>query len=231
MNGAPFQPDIRSVRILKTALSRRPREFSVLVAILVTLLVLFVSTIGWRDPSLYAELAAIRDRVTGDGEYWRLWTGMLVHADLRHFLSNALLFGFFSYLLYGYFGFWVFPILVFAGGGLTSYLSLQTYPGHIRLVGASGIVYLMAAFWLTMYFLIERRFSLKRRFLHVLGVGLVVLMPTSLQPNVSYRTHAIGLAIGILLATATFWIHKEKIRSEEVVEYEYETCHTDLWPH
>ena len=68
-------------------------------------------------------------------------TAIAVHTDMAHFVSNAILLAFFSYLLFGYFGFWVFPVLGLALAGLTNYLSLLTYPPEVSLVGASGLVY------------------------------------------------------------------------------------------
>ena len=119
-------------------------------------------------------------------------------------------------------GFWVYPLLTLALGSLVNYLSLLTYPPGVRLVGSSGLVYLMAGFWLTMYILVERRITLGRRLLHGLGVGLIVLMPSAFQATVSYRTHAFGLAIGIVSAMAYFLFWKPAIRAAEEVEYREE---------
>ncbi len=202
-------------------LSRKPREYSTEVAILSLLTMLFVSLLCWkRGPELSDQLAAIPQKVLLEGEYWRLWTGMAVHADIRHFAFNAVLFGFFSYLLYGYFGFWVYPVWSLLFGGLTTLLSLLSYPASTRLVGSSGLVYLMAGFWLMMYILVERRFTLNRRLLRAIGVGLIVFLPTSLQEGVSYRTHAIGFGLGAILALAYFQMRKKRIRSAEVFEVE-----------
>ena len=74
------------------------------------MLLLFLSMICWREPEWFQLLAAIPRQVRVEGEYWRLFTAIAVHADLRHFLANALFFTFFAYLLYGSFGFWVHPL-------------------------------------------------------------------------------------------------------------------------
>ena len=115
-------------RIKSTLLSQKPREESLLIALLSVMVLLSVSLLCWRDPSLLNLLAASQHQVVGEQEYWRLLTTTAIHADLTHFLSNSLLFAFFSFLLYGYFGFWVFPVAVLALGSLTNYLSLLTYP-------------------------------------------------------------------------------------------------------
>ena len=184
------------------------------------MVILFLSVLCWRDPQLFDLWAATPDQVLAEQEYWRLITAVAVHADVRHFLSNIILFTFFAYLLYGYFGFWMYPVSTAALGALITYCSLLTYPGNIQLVGASGVVYLMAGFWLTMYVLIERTRPLKKRLLHAIGIGLIVLIPTSLSPNVSYRSHAIGCALGVLAAVGYFQARKEEIRSLETIEIE-----------
>ncbi len=210
-------------RVRSTMLSRRPRPLSGLVAAIAVLACLLVSVACWHpERSLYFQLAAVPSRVLQEGEFYRLVTALAVHADLRHFLSNALLLGIFAYLLYGYYGFWVFPAGGVLLGAAVNYLSLLTYPPEIRLVGASGMIYGMAAFWLTMYMLVERRLSLGRRILHAVGVGLILLVPPALDRAVSYRSHGIGLGLGVVFAMAYFSRHRERIRSEEVRELEPE---------
>jgi len=208
------------IRIKSTLLSQKPREESLLIALLSVTVLLFVSLLCWRNPSLLDLLAASRHQVVGEQEYWRLLTTTAIHADLTHFLSNAILFALFTFLLYGYFGFWMFPVAVVALGSLTNYLSLLTYSENVQLIGASGLVYLMAGFWLTTYVLVERTHPLKRRVLVAMGIALIVLVPSNLSPGVSYRTHAIGCGIGIVVALGYFQARKEQIRSLETFQIE-----------
>ncbi|MCW4026824.1 MAG: hypothetical protein NWE76_05025, partial [Candidatus Bathyarchaeota archaeon] len=56
--------------------------------------------------------------------------------------------------------------------------------------------------------------------LHTLGVGIVLLMPTAFERSISYRSHAVGLAIGILFAIVYFLARRDQIRSEEILETE-----------
>jgi len=208
------------IRIKSTLLSEKPREGSLWIALLSVMVLLFVSLLCWRDPSLLNLLAASQHQVVEEQEYWRLLTTTAIHADLTHFLSNTILFAFFTFLLYGYFGFWVFPVAVLALGSLTNYLSLLTYPENTQLIGASGLVYLMAGFWLTTYVLVERSHPLKKRILVAMGIALIVLVPSSLSPGVSYRTHAIGCGIGVIAALGYFQARKEQIRSLETFHIE-----------
>jgi rhomboid protease GluP len=153
-------------------------------------------------------------------EYWRLVTAIGAHADFRHFLGNGVVFAILSFLLYGYFGARVYPVLCWGLGSVVTGLALKTYPPQISLLGASGVVYLMAGFWLTQYLLIERRLLLRKRVLRAAGFGLLVLAPTVWDPSVSYRTHAIGLAVGVVFGAIYFSRKKEEFRKAERVEWD-----------
>ena len=95
-------------------------------------------------------------------------------------------------------------------------LTLWTYPPDVRLVGASGVVYLMAGFWLSSYVLIDRRFSVGRRVFRSVGFTLIVLFPTSFEAQVSYRAHAIGFAVGAAYGAFHFWRKRLIFRVVEV---------------
>jgi len=209
--------------ITETHLSRKPASGSVWVALASAALLCMVSTIYWTDAfGLASELAATPETVFDLGQYWRLFTAIGVHSDSRHLMSNALVCAVLSYLLYGYFGAMVHPILTIGGGGLVMALSLATYPPLTILVGASGVTYLMAGFWLTLYLFVERRFTFARRLLRAAGFGVIVLMPTVVEPAVSYRTHALGFGVGVVLGMIYFSMNKERLRGAERVEIELE---------
>jgi hypothetical protein len=78
----------------------------------------------------------------------------------------------------------------------------------------------MAGFWLTMYLLVERSVGPGKRILRVVCLALLVLLPSTFQANVSYRTHAIGLGLGVVSALVYFQRNRESIRAAEVVELE-----------
>ena len=208
-----------TVRVRETLLSRKPREWSLEIAALFLAIVLAVSLLAWRNgAALLPVLAATSDGVFERHEYWRLLTAVGVHADVMHVVSNVILLTFFTYLLFGYFGFWVFPALSLAMAALTNAISLLTYPPGVSLLGASGLVYWMAGFWLSMYLLVQRSVSAGTRVLRVVCLGLLVLLPTTFQADVSYRTHAIGLGLGVASALAYFWRNRKSIRAAELLE-------------
>jgi rhomboid protease GluP len=207
--------------VRETLLSRKPREWSLEITALFLSIIMGTSLLAWRNgAALLPALAATPEGVFRKREYWRLFTALAVHADVPHVFANAILLGFFTYLLFGYFGFWVFPMMSLAMAALTNYISLLTYPTGVSLIGASGLVYWMAGFWFSMYLLVERSVSPAKRTLRVVCLSLLVLLPSTLQANISYRTHGIGLALGVISALVYFWRNRESIREAEVLEWE-----------
>lgn len=207
--------------VKETHLSRKPAPGSWLAALASITLLLAASVVYWLDlGGLGRELPAVSELVFGHGEYWRLATGIAVHADFRHFLANGVVFGVLSFLLYGYFGPMVYPVLTWILGSIVTALALFTYRGNTHLVGASGVVYLMAGYWLTLYLFIERRYRPAKRFFRAMGFGLIVLVPTVWDPTVSYRTHAIGFGVGVLFGVVYFLERKDVLRAAERVEWD-----------
>ena len=212
-----YSPGIQIVK--ETYLSRSPRPSSTWVTIATIWVVCITSVIYWSNFwDLASSLPVSNTSIFVDHEYWRLFSAMGIHSDLRHLLSNLIALAILSYLLYGFFGHWMFPILItFLGAGV-NLISIWTYPPNTRLLGASGVVYLMAGFWLTCYLLIHRKYSLSHRILRCSGFSLILLVPSSLDPGVSYRTHSIGFAVGMVVAALVFLYGKSWFRAHEVIE-------------
>ena len=207
--------------IKETYLTRKPAPRSHWVALGSVALLFLASLAYWSDVfGIASLLPASRESVYFRGEYWRLGTSILVHADFQHFLSNGVVFGVLSFLIYGYYGVAVYPGLTLLFGAMATGLALRTYPAQTWLVGASGVVYLMAGFWLALYLVLERRVSFAKRLVRAIGFGVIVLVPTAFEPAVSYRTHLIGFLVGIAFAVAYFAKHKERLRAAERVVYE-----------
>jgi rhomboid protease GluP len=200
--------------VKSTLLSRKPRNATVgLIAVGVITL---MSLIYWSSfLGLESILTATRSGIFERGEYWRLFTALGAHADPQHLLSNSLGFGLFSFLLYDYFGFAVFPVATVLLGALVNALAIWTYNPEVHLLGASGMVYLMTGIWLTLYLFVERRLTIGQRIMRSLGFALAVLMPSTFEQAVSYRTHAIGFVVGVVFGLIYFWINKTEIRKRE----------------
>ncbi len=209
--------------VKETLLSQKPAEGSGMVAATSFLVLMGFSLLYWSNyAGLASHLPASMERISEQGQYWSLFTAIFVHSDWKHLLSNSLGICGLSYLLYGYFGFKIYPGVTLAAGAGVTFIALLTYPPQTILLGASGVVYLMAAFWLTLYVCLERRFSVGKRLFRATGFILIVLVPTSFSPEISYRTHAIGFGVGVIVAVLYFFPNRDRFRREEKLEVEWE---------
>ena len=216
-----FQAVTPILVVKNTYLTANPRPGSLWVALASIALLAGASILYWQDAFHWAaRLEATPESTFQRGQYWSLVTSFLIHADLRHLFSNGLVFGLLCYLIYGYFGSLSYPTISFVLGAVVHAAALSTYPPHTRLLGASGVVYLMAAFWLTMFVLIERRLSPMKRLMRAVGFGVLVLVPSSIEAGVSYRSHGIGFMVGVVWGIVQFFVMKDLIRAKEEVVVE-----------
>jgi rhomboid protease GluP len=187
---------------------------------LVTLTLVLGCAISWSGLfGWHAWMSATGEQVFVQHQWWRAWTTLFVHGDLRHLLSNVFMFYVLGIFLFGYFGGFVFPLLAFVSGGFINLIVLHGMPNDIALIGASGVVYWMAGFWLTLYFLIDGRRTLMARAVRALGVALGVFMPTeTFDPGVSYMSHLWGFLLGIGLALLYYFFRRREFAAAEVRE-------------
>ena len=198
------------LQLTKTLLSKKLSPQSKLVGLVSYLVLLLVFILDNQNLSANGYL------VFEKGEYWKAFTTTLMHADFVHLGHNTLFFLAFSVLLNSYFGFWIFPVLSFVVGGIINLIALKIYDPQIYLVGISGVIYFMAAFWMTMFVGLERQMSLYRRIMITTGVSLILYFPEVFVKNVSYLAHGLGFGMGIILGIIYFKLMREKLRSNEL---------------
>lgn len=199
-----------NMRLQTTLLSGQPHSKSILTGLLSYLVLVLLFFMDNQN------LTANGEQVFSQGQYWKAFTSQLMHGDFSHLGSNTIFFTAFAILLNHYFGFLIFPVLSFIVGGVINLIALKIYDPHITLVGISGVIYFMAAFWMTMFVAVERKMSLYRRLMTATGVSLILFFPEVFQKNVSYLAHGLGFALGLILAVGYFYLRKESIRAQEV---------------
>lgn len=200
-------------------LTQQPRAGAWMVSALSLMLLLVINFLYWRNDFNFENLlTAIPKNVFEKHEYWRLWSALFAHADIAHLLSNSLLFSVFSYFLFGYFGGFVFPAAALLFGGLINYWVLKSMAPASELLGMSGVVYWMGAVWLTLYFLLETREQTAKRLIKTLGTALLLFIPETYHRDVSYESHFIGFALGILFAVLYYRGRRQTFKNAEVIE-------------
>ncbi|MES2801225.1 MAG: rhomboid family intramembrane serine protease [Bdellovibrionota bacterium] len=203
-------------RIIANWYTRKVQPLAFMATGLMLILILGLCLIDWNSSSL--NLSASRDLVFSQKQYWRLWSALFAHADLGHLFGNLLLFVPFAFLLTGYFSVSLFPMLGFLFGGVINAITLLTMPMQTQLLGISGLVNWMGSLWLTLYFLIDRRSNLRKRFAVLVFSSLVLFAPQEYKEDVSYISHVIGYGLGILTGLIYYAVHRENFLAAEVAE-------------
>lgn len=198
--GLPGAPDVTDFyrpmprRVIPHTLLRKEPTF--LATIITTLTLILVTLADWSDPLRTFGMSA--HDLYHRGRVDILFLSIFSHGDLGHLLSNLIGFLGFGYLLKRHFGWVAFPLLPIAAGALTAALTVLTMPPHVRLIGASGMVFAMAGLHTSLYLLLETRYRLPTRILRVAGVLLVLFFPHEYSPSTSYMAHGIGLGVGLI---------------------------------
>lgn len=198
-------------KLEKTLLSHKISSDSKIIGVLSVLVLFGLHFLDHRFFMANGEL------VFTQGEYWRAFLSSLIHADYKHLGTNSAYFFILAILLHNYFGNFVFPLLSVFMGFLINLATLYFYPPRTFLLGISGVVYFMGAFWLVMYVLIERGRPLHHRLIIATGMFLIFFAPHAvIEENVSYLAHGVGFGFGLFFGPLIFYFRKEQIRSEEV---------------
>lgn len=197
-------------------LTKEPHPDAPFIAAGLTLLLFFGALLYFYFPAAQLWMEASGERVFVQREYWRLFTTLFAHGDLGHLLANAFLFVPLSYFLAAYFG--ALPFLALAFGMLTNWIVLRTLPQQAALIGISGVVSWMAAAWLTLFLLIDKRDRLRRRFGAALFLTLMLFVPETLRPEVSYFSHFVGYAGGVAFALLYYAFFRRRFREADVYE-------------
>ncbi len=201
-------------KFIRNFLSKEQYKSGKLYAIFIVFLCVFASHLYWNS-GLKDLLAASTTAIFQNHEYWRLITSTFIHGDLEHLLSNSLMLFILSYFVAAFYGARLCFFLSLISGVLINFSVLGIKGGEMSLVGASGVVYFLWGFWLSLYLKLQTQYNLKGRLLRVGAITLILLVPTSYAPNVSYMAHFLGLVYGLFLGEVYFQLNKKHLTSFE----------------
>lgn len=135
------------------------------------------------------------------GEYWRFFSSLFVHTDLRHLLLNSILLLFFGLKVERVFGPWRFTTLFIVSGimgGVFSYLL-----GKASLsVGSSGAIFGLMGTTIVYYYSYRDQLGevAKNNLAYAVGILIVNFIYGFIQPNIDNWAHIGGLIAGTILA-------------------------------
>ena len=168
------------------------------------------SLLSWSDPEGFSWFDVSKVSITQSHEYWRLFTAILGHGDFMHLLHNLPVYLFFAWILQGYFGLLASVVLPLTIGIISNGLTVYFYDDHVRLLGASGMIFGMVALWLVLYVRFDRGNWWVKRVMRAVGFSLMVLFPQTYDPKVSYLAHFTGFICGIVLGFAFMPVFKRR---------------------
>ena len=150
----------------------------------------------------------IADRIWQDGEWWRLFTAPLLHADPTHLAFNAFALWLSGALLENLIG-WRWFAAIFAAsalGGTLASLAINT-PNSVGVGASGGIVGLFAACIVASRHFPEGavRTRLLIGALQVLIPSLLPILATSNGLHIDYAAHFGGAVAGGLVSALALW--------------------------
>jgi rhomboid protease GluP len=154
---------------------------------------------GW---DMLGEMSSARVHA---GEWYRLFTAVLLHSDLAHLMANATFGAIFLGLAMARFGWGVTLLATFFAGAAGNVLGLLMYHGPYRGRGASGMMMGALGLLCVQSFGLWRRSPKAARYI-LSGVlaGFLLFVLFGLDPGSDVLAHfggfVAGLAFGVLLA-------------------------------
>ena len=134
------------------------------------------------------------------GQWWRIFTAMLLHADAAHLASNVSLGMVFLGLCMGRYGSGLGLLASYLAGAAGNVAGLFIYPEPHYGVGASGMVMgglgMLAAQSVT---LLRHGFIGRKYLLRGILAGLMLFVLFGLSPGTDIVAHFAGFAMGLLL--------------------------------
>jgi rhomboid protease GluP len=152
-----------------------------------------------------------------NGEVWRLFTAMFVHANIVHIFGNMLFLLIFGLRAEDMFDIKEYLLIYFLSGLSGGFLTLFLEPSYIVSIGASG-----AIFGILGATMIYARRSIGQSIMSAL-VYVFFLFIINLGPDVNWLAHLGGLGAGLLIGYAL----ASSRRSRRKVTYGY--SYPDSW--
>lgn len=163
--------------------------------------------------SLIAFGASSRDMVFGNGEWYRLFTSMLLHGNLLHIFCNGMALYFAGFVLEAWVGGAWFFVIFFLSGLCGSLASVYYSPVHIVSVGASGAIMGLMSAAIVIGLKLPKGDPRKWKIGTILFSLIFALIPSSsVGMHIDYSAHTGGAICGVVLALflLIIWNDEEK---------------------
>ncbi|WP_174735209.1 rhomboid family intramembrane serine protease [Mesobacillus harenae] len=167
-------------------------------------LLLFIPTVLPILPGklIFEQLSGVNLYIL-EGEYWRLVTPIFVHSGFPHVLFNS-----FSLVLFGpalerMLGKGKFLFVYLTAGIAANLATLLLEPVTYTHVGASGAIYGLFGFYLSLIFFNRHMLSNENSQI-ILTIAAIGIIMTFIQPNINITAHIFGLVAGFFIGLLMF---------------------------
>ncbi|HEU5113760.1 MAG TPA: rhomboid family intramembrane serine protease [Acidimicrobiia bacterium] len=165
--------------------------------IVVAVIVFLLGYVGYRDELV--ELFAQSNAAIADGEWWRIFSVVLLHGSLTHIIFNMWALWVLGPQIERGVGTWPFVSLFLASAGVGGVFAYYLGGPTDIAVGASGAIFGLFGIWLS--WALHRRNTMQGRAL--LGQLIFLLLINAAIPfvfrTVSWQAHLGGLIAGFLI--------------------------------
>ena len=185
-----------------------------LLAINVVVFLLCSFAFGW----MYEKGAMITEVVLRDGQYYRLFTAMFLHADPQHLINNMLMLALGGAIVEHYTGH-AFYFFLYMLSGLFGNMISMAYEIQNRLswvsVGASGAIMGLVGF-VVVWILVNRKTFIKSRnlMIRLALLGVFVIEACFFQKGANTAAHTGGFLTGAVLGVINIIVLKNNKNME-----------------
>lgn len=185
-----------------------------LLAINVVVFLLYSFAFGW----MYEKGAMITEVVLRDGQYYRLFTAMFLHADPQHLINNMLMLALGGAIVEHYTGH-AFYFFLYMLSGLFGNMISMAYEIQNRLswvsVGASGAIMGLVGF-VVVWILVNRKTFIRSRSLMIrlALLGVFVIEACFFQKGANTAAHTGGFLTGAVLGVINIIVLKNNKNME-----------------
>ena len=168
---------------------------------IINVIIFIVSTTVF--PNLYNNGAMVTEHVIRDGQYYRLFSAMFLHADPQHLLNNMLMLALAGAIVENYTGH-LFFIFLYLMSGLAGNMISMAHEIRYSLVwasvGASGAIMGLVGFVVAWIITNRKNFVTNRNVLvRLVLLGLFILQACFFQPGANTAAHLGGFLAGFVL--------------------------------
>lgn len=160
---------------------------------------------------------AVDSQLIRDGQWWRLFTAVTLHADPSHLMANVTT----GIILIGFamarFGPGPALLGTYIAGVLGNVAGLYFYRDEHRSLGASGMV--MAALGMLAvqsFSLWHKDHSFRQLLARAFGAALLILVLLGTSPESDVVAHVGGFCVGAVFGYALSWIDRKRLENFSV---------------